>query len=262
MCIYVGNMLLHQYKVQKWGCTVGTTAEVNPFCLISIYISKSVFFAQASQGRFWERWLDGSMMKWGEIRSCERQNPTVSYEQLLSLIWVDPHRALTGPVLLTPAPGAQLTSVVQTGDVSAGINVHRRKSCIIVDSQTWLWLMLSTCGRYIPCSNGVNCIWCKCFPNQTCCLEQTCFLDWMHLWSHKPSVIAVEFETDDIKSLTSTYETATPLVTNATGSTNVFIYFFFNVNHTVSRTTSDAILAQIRSVLCKPDNNNLQIPNL
>lgn len=44
-----------------------------------------------------------------------------------SLIWVDPHRALTGPDLLTPAPGAELTSVVQKGDVFAEINVHRRK---------------------------------------------------------------------------------------------------------------------------------------
>lgn len=44
-------------------------------------------------------------------------------------------------------------------------------------TQTWQWLMLSMCRRYIPYSNTVNCIWCKCFPNQARCLEQTCFLD-------------------------------------------------------------------------------------
>lgn len=43
------------------------------------------------------------------------------------LIRVDPHTALTGPDLLTPAPGAELTPVVQNGDVFAEINVHRRK---------------------------------------------------------------------------------------------------------------------------------------
>lgn len=37
-----------------------------------------------------------------------------------SLIWVDPHRALTGPDLSAPAPGAQLTSVVQNVGVLSG----------------------------------------------------------------------------------------------------------------------------------------------
>lgn len=52
-----------------------------------------------------------------------------------SLIWVDPHRALIEPDSLAPAPGAELTSVVQKGDVFAGKKCSQGKSCIIVDTQ-------------------------------------------------------------------------------------------------------------------------------
>lgn len=51
------------------------------------------------------------------------------------------HRAL-----LTPAPGAELTSVVQKGDVFAGINVHRRKVAS---------LLIHKCG-YDSCSQRVG----------------------------------------------------------------------------------------------------------
>ncbi len=153
--------------------------DVHLFCLISIYnvyVQIHVFCPGltgnilGSVGWMAAWWNEGKYVVVNDRTPQSLMNSS-------SLIWVDPHRALTEPVLLTPAPGAQRTSVVQKGDVLAEINAHRRKNCIIVDTQTWLSLMLLMCRRYIPCSNSVNCIWCKCFPNQAYCLKQTCFLD-------------------------------------------------------------------------------------
>ncbi len=121
-------------------------------------------------------WHDGSMMKWGEIRSCERQNPTVSYEQFLSDLG-GPTQSTHRAWFIDTCTRCRAHTCCSKGGRICWNKCSQEKSCIIVDTQTWLWLMLSMCRRYIPCLNTVNCIWCKCFPNQACCLEQTCFLD-------------------------------------------------------------------------------------
>lgn len=133
-----------------------------------ILMSKYTFLPRPHWEYSGRCWLDGSMMKWGEICSGERQNPTVSYEQFLSqgLIYGHLHQVQKPRPLLKGGGGRICWS-----------KCWQEKRCVTVDTQTWLWLMLSMCRRYIPCWNSVNCIWCRCFPNQACCLGQTPFLD-------------------------------------------------------------------------------------
>lgn len=145
-----------------------------------IFISKYMFLPRPHREHSGKCWLDGSMMKWGEICSCERQNPTVSYEQFLSDLG-GPTQSTHRAWFIGTCTRCRTHICCSKGGRGGGCicwnKCSQEKSCVIVDTQTWLWLMLSMCRRYISCSNSVNCIWCRCFPNQACCLEQTPFLD-------------------------------------------------------------------------------------
>lgn len=57
----------------------------------------------------------GRMAAWWNEGKCAVVNDRTPQSLLnsSSLIWVDPHRALTGPDLLAPAPGAQCTHALQ-----------------------------------------------------------------------------------------------------------------------------------------------------
>lgn len=91
-------------------------------------------------------WHDGSMMKWGEIPSRERQNPTVSYEWFLS--------DLAGPTQ---------SSRARFPDTCTRCWAHVLFKKRVYLSQ-WmplilLWLMLPICRRYIPCLNTLLIAW-------------------------------------------------------------------------------------------------------
>ena len=143
-------------------------------------------------------WQDGSMMKWGEIRSCERQNPTVSYEQILS--------NLGGPAqfdVTTPASAAELTPVVQKeGEGGRGGLVfwnkcsQERKSASLLVDKILLWLMLSSCGCNIPRRFKLHLV--RMF-SKSGLLFRTDVVDKTHLSLHKPRTIATENEIDDVK---------------------------------------------------------------
>lgn len=185
MYIYIGKVFKVSQTTEMYYNINMTTSigserqcKVHLFCLINIYniYIQMHAFAQASHN--YTLGSVGTMAAWwneGKYVVVNDRTPQ-SLMNSSSLIWVDPQRALTGPDLLTPAPGAELTPVVQKGDVFAEINVHRRKVASLLIHRRG-YESCSMCRRYIPCSNTVNCIWCKCFPNQACCLEQTCFLD-------------------------------------------------------------------------------------
>lgn len=131
------------------------------------------FFAQASQQIFQEGvWLDGGMMKWREMCSSEWQNPH-------NLLWTAPlwsgwtrAEAPAAPDLSKRAAGAwpRARSPRESKRNGGGTTAKRpreeklRQRCSTSVAVTHA---LSACGRHVPpCLNSVNCIWCRCFPNQ------------------------------------------------------------------------------------------------
>lgn len=85
MWVELQHSLYHRDHIkQNWGFKVRKTIPLLFDKHIQYILSKSMCLPKPHMEYSGKCWHDGSMMKWGEIRSCERQNPTVSYEQLLS----------------------------------------------------------------------------------------------------------------------------------------------------------------------------------
>lgn len=74
----------HRAELKPCGPKETTSCVCCVWWAVQILTSKSIFLPGPHREYSGRCWLDGSMMKWGEICSSERQNPTVSYEQFLS----------------------------------------------------------------------------------------------------------------------------------------------------------------------------------
>lgn len=161
-----------------------STAEIN-----NIYLQTHIF-AQASQLILQEglaQWqhdeMKGNVQSWmtephNLLWTAPLWSGWTHTEHSQSLICRYLHQVHSSHLLFKKKRGRG-----ELGRVAGGVHcMHcnecpREESCVIVDTQAWPWLMLLVRGRYIPCLNSVNCIWCRCFPNQACCFEQTPFPD-------------------------------------------------------------------------------------
>ena len=106
-----------------------------------------------------------------------------------SLIWADPPRALTG--LFDTCTRCRAHSCCSNrGRIWQNGCSQEKKVPLCCNTDNAMSHGLCVWALHPLFERSINCIWCKCFPNQACCLEQTCWL----------RRIAVKFETNQLYS--------------------------------------------------------------
>lgn len=151
MSIWSSKFSIMASKVKTYARQIKSSA---PICsmISSVFIIKCTFLLRPDRVYSGKCGHNGSMMKWREVCSCERQNPTVSYEQFFSDLggpaqkthraWFSRHLHQVESLHLLFKRGSKRQN-----------ECSEEKSCMVVDTETLPWLMLSLRRRYILCSN-------------------------------------------------------------------------------------------------------------
>lgn len=137
--------MVHCINKQNLGFAARKTMKCIFCCWTFILpIAKYMFLPRPQREYSGKCWLDGSMMKWGEIRSCERQNPTVSYEQFLSDLG-GPTQSIHKACFIDTCTRCRTHICCSKGGRICWNKCSQEKSCVIVDTQTWLYDSCSQC---------------------------------------------------------------------------------------------------------------------